>query len=423
MYPVIILDEFQDTNPDQWHVVKALGHFSILIALADPEQRIFDFIGADPERLNQFRAVFKPAEFDLGNENHRSKGTDIIDFGNDLLKGKFREGVYTGIDCHLFESNPNQAFTMLVIQTLKARKRLLETGKKNWTLAILVPTKRMTRQISDIFRASFGKLPAVAHSAAVDMEAAILAAEIIAFLMQPDTGGSHFSKFVELLCAFFQGKGGDAPSQTSLNEAKRIRAAFDSFIVLTKAGKAPRQNSILVAILAAHEQVKALELTGDPDKDWLAVRMVLERGNCPRLREIAHEVKNVRLLERGTQLRQALSQNWRDNGAYLTALAIIQQSFIHEHFATAHKPENGVVVMNMHKAKGKQFDEVIIFEGWPNRVNHEIVSNADRIIRSNSRAEGLSQARQNFRVSVTRARVRTTILTPRDDPCVLLIPE
>ena len=58
-YPTIILDEFQDTAADQWRVIRSLGRNSILLALADPEQRIFDFIGADPERLKHFEEEFK----------------------------------------------------------------------------------------------------------------------------------------------------------------------------------------------------------------------------------------------------------------------------------------------------------------------------------------------------------------------------
>ncbi|MBT3052895.1 MAG: UvrD-helicase domain-containing protein [Candidatus Thiodiazotropha sp. (ex Codakia orbicularis)] len=112
-YPVIILDEFQDTTPDQWHVVKALGRKSRLIALADPEQRIFDFIGADPERLQHYRDEFVCNEFDLCDENHRSKGTDLAQFANDILKGKFTQESYDGVFFDLFEPNTNQALRVL----------------------------------------------------------------------------------------------------------------------------------------------------------------------------------------------------------------------------------------------------------------------------------------------------------------------
>nr|WP_245276291.1 3'-5' exonuclease [Mesorhizobium sp. LNHC220B00] len=221
---------------------------------------------------------------------------------------------------------------------------------------------------------------------------------------------------------YFRGKNGDEATASGINEAAAIRKAYSALIERAAEGKAVPKNSIIVPIMNVYNECQALQLTGDPDADWTAVRQLIEQGACKRLAEIAAETRNVRLLGRGTQLRQALSQEWRNAGGYRNALTIVRSAFVQEHFSNRTKPERGISVMNMHKAKGKQFDEVVIFEGFPRRKhNGEIVSNPNRIVRGNLRDNAGSDARQNFRVSVTRAKKRTTILTPKDDVCVLLL--
>jgi len=263
-------------------------------------------------------------------------------------------------------------------------------------------------------------MQAINHTAVLELEAAILSAEVIAYLMQPDVDGGHFERFIDLMRNYFHGRGGDSPTQADLNEAQKLQSAYDELCDRQASRKPIRKNSILVAMIAVYDEVQTLGLSGDPYEDWLTTRRVLDSGNCTRMKGLAEDVRNIRLLERGTQLRQELSQDWRDNGAYANALAITQQAFVREHFAMNSKRETGVVVMNMHKAKGKQFDEVIIFEGWPKKFRGQIVGNPDRIVRSNLREKCDSQARQNLRVSVTRGKLKTTILTPQTNPCVLL---
>ena len=201
-------------------MVQALGEFSTLLAIADPEQRIYDFIGADPERLNHFRAAFRPTEMDLSTDNHRSAGTDIGIFGNDLLSGRFRKKSYDGIDCLVYEPYSAQAMTALVTT---ARKRLVDAGRKNWSLAILVPTKKMTHLVSDTFRAPPAGMTEIPHVAAIEFEAAILGAAIIAFLMQPNTDGQHFEQFIALMRNYLHGKGGDAPTQAISRRPRPFR--------------------------------------------------------------------------------------------------------------------------------------------------------------------------------------------------------
>jgi DNA helicase II / ATP-dependent DNA helicase PcrA len=64
--------------------------------------------------------------------------------------------------------------------------------------------------------------------------------------------------------------------------------------------------------------------------------------------------------------------------------------------------------MTIHKAKGKEFDEVIVFEGMYQRYLQRLD------------AEGHRSARYNLHVAVTRARSAVTIMTPEASPSVLL---
>ena len=354
----------------------------------------------------------------LKGDNHRSGGTDILRFGDDVLIGVFANEAYQGVDVLLYPANESQAYSTLITTTHKVRKRLVDGENKKWSLAILVPTKRLTRLVSDAFRSPPAGMRPIHHTAAVDIEAAILAAEIASFLMQPPDL-FHRSDFIKLVCNYFHGKGGDDPSRSAIDEAASVLRAYEDWIDKQKKGKEVRKNSIILPMMNSYEAACEVLLSGDPDKDWHAIRTVLEAGDCARLRDVAIEVRNIRLLERGSQLRQELSHDWRTFNGYPNALAITRKAFIREHFSAHSKVEEGMVVMNMHKSKGKQFDEVIIFEGWPTYVRREMVSNADRIVRSNLTSNLDSQCRQNLRVSITRAKKQTTIPTPDKDPCVV----
>jgi DNA helicase-2/ATP-dependent DNA helicase PcrA len=64
--------------------------------------------------------------------------------------------------------------------------------------------------------------------------------------------------------------------------------------------------------------------------------------------------------------------------------------------------------MTIHKAKGKEFDEVIVFEGLYQRYFQPRGADAER------------SARYNLHVAATRARTAVTIMTPSRDPFRLL---
>lgn len=71
LYPVVIVDEFQDTDPVQWQIIKEafVGH-STVVLIGDPKQSIYGFRGADVQAyLEAMRSADRVESLDT---NHRS---------------------------------------------------------------------------------------------------------------------------------------------------------------------------------------------------------------------------------------------------------------------------------------------------------------------------------------------------------------
>jgi DNA helicase-2/ATP-dependent DNA helicase PcrA len=150
-------------------------------------------------------------------------------------------------------------------------------------------------------------------------------------------------------------------------------------------------------------------LTGDPSKDWLLARQLLSDCNSDILKQIADDAKYLRLFQRGALLQARLSELWKQSGGYDGAFKAVSDALLQEHFAAASHEVKGIYVMTIHKSKGKEFDEVLVYEG-----RHT------RIVRPRSSDSEKAQALLSLRVAVTRARMNSTILTPQNDPCPLL---
>lgn len=403
-YPIVILDEFQDTNNDEWALIQQLGRRSRLIALADPDQRIYEFRGADPRRVGEFLEVFGAANFDFAGENHRSSGTDIATYGNDLLtganKGKTYQQVKVGYYGFMRGRSLHFSAKAAVFSALSRLKNIQDKS-----IAILVPSKRLMLDLSDYLSSEADNLPELHHDVAMDAEPPALAASVIATLLEGGAAADVASHALGALHAHIRGRRGGRPTpQVELD----LAGALSGFVTTGKVRGAKRQLIVAeVQRIAAERQ--HLQLTGDPAEDWLRVRGLLASSSADTLKQVATDARYLRLLHRGSVLRTNLGALWRAQGGYQGAEDAVRSALLQEHFAAAQKDWRGIHLMTIHKSKGKEFDEVIIYDGT-----------FQRIARKPDDQKAYAQDLLALRVGVTRAIRRTSILTPKSDPCPFL---
>lgn len=402
-YPIIIVDEFQDTDINEWELIKMLGTRSTILALADPEQRIYDFRGASTERIDEFIKNFDPEIFDFEQENNRSTGKDITQFGNDLLKGINIGKQYNDVAIIPYPFNRAEPNKALKLNLLSAIKRLKKSKDADWSIAILVRTKKMMFSTSSYLSAPTS-LPPLFHEVAIDPNGPALAGIVIAGLLEPTTDISRFTSMVNDVKNHMKGRSGTKISK----ETSQFSVALENYIGGGKINGSKRILFIkeLDGLLARREEIV---LCGIPEEDWLVIRRLFQNCESQYLKNIYEDAKYLRLLKKGALLSERLTAAWRSTGTYLGAKISIEDAFVQEHFITAQTDYRGLHIMTLHKSKGKEFDEVFIWEDYYNPL-----------IRNGATEKDIAESRYLLRVAATRSRERTTFLTVASQRCILL---
>ncbi|MEU3692335.1 ATP-dependent helicase [Streptomyces narbonensis] len=404
VYPLVIVDEFQDTNIDQWRAVRALSAKSTVICLADPDQRIFGHIpGVDEERIAHAVAHLAPTTFDLSEDNYRSPEGGLLSYANAVLRNtahplpdSIRNVIYAT------RSRGADSVEVRTHYAIVALRQYLEAELQRVpTLAVLSTTNALVGRISEtISRQSVTArgtlLPPVEHDLHWDPELAAAAGFVVASLLEwPGLPRQEaLPKTLRAMADFYRRKlaSGTAGARDKIQVIGNAITAFDADTKIKS--KSP---NLLISAWEA-----GLTLTGQPVADWQIARGLLH--GSAELDELFKQVRLLRLFQATDALALALTDTWNGTNAYTDAASAVRRVLAADSLSGAERQTAPVSLMSMHRSKGKEFDGVVIVEGAFN----------SRLLDNDWDEERIRGNRRLLRVAITRARHMAVFVRPDD---------
>jgi DNA helicase-2/ATP-dependent DNA helicase PcrA len=399
-FPMIIVDEFQDTDNNQWRIVRALAEVTDVFCLADPEQRIFDYRDdIDPRRLDILREAIKIAEFDFGGENHRSPNAGILRFADAVLRNQGPLPATPDVKEVSYWPNAFAATVhAAVIWTFSA---LHKKGVENPTVAVLSRSNSLISDLSVILSEPHSynnlALSTVEHDVVWDAELSAGAAVVVASILEwpNEPAEESLTRTLRLISGFYKLKNAEEPTNSAVENARKYNEAAAK----VANGEEPRIKAAK-ALVGAH--VTSIKLVGDAVADWKAARRLLQ--DIPALKELFREVRLVRLFRATDALASGLSGRWLASSSYAGASDLVRRILEQQRLTAAERDPQGCVLMNMHKAKGKEFDGVVLVEG----------SFKSSFFDERTEQAPFDRSRRLLRVGLTRARTLVTIVRPQN---------
>ena len=395
-HPLILVDEFQDTDEEQWRLIRTLSDDSDIIVLGDAEQRIYAWRkGVSATRLQDFAATFDAPTFDFQDENNRSPATGIAGYARSLLAPDAHVDLPDDIE---FERVNSWQFAVglrfALLRTLTETGR--RTRRRDSSLAVAARSRTMVRQISDLLGKELTvrgtKHRPVRHDVMFDQDQIALAARVVAFVMASAAvpENERLAGALERVGAVLRSTG----KKTAIQASNRLLGWAGK----CRNDKVPNTKCVR-ALAATFDALGAAELVGSPTEDWLAVRRALERSDADELVRTADHARYLRLLRRGSAIEERLADLWREKGTYEGAEAALDEAILQDQLIDNHREASRISVMTMHQLKGREYDSVLLVE------------DQHRSFRGRDNQPPYMETRRLLQVSLTRARHFAFILS------------
>lgn len=400
-FPFIIVDEFQDTDDDQWRIVKSLLSRSTIFCLADPDQRIFEYReDVDPHRVEHFIEAASPKVFDLGTENHRSPTAGILAFADAVLRNQ--APLPKSEDVAMLRYRMEMLGETLHAAIVWTFSKLKKKGVAKPTLAVLCRSNpflaKLSIAISEEHTWKQARLKPIEHDVVWDADLSAAAAAVIGSILEwPNADASvGLARTFRAIADFYLVKNAEHPSKAATEAARKFE---ESATAITQ-GREPRIKSAQ----EIKQRFAKMLCEGDAVSDWRRARDLLNEVGS--VTDIVREVRLVRMFRATDAIGDGLGTLWLEVGAYKGAADLIGRILDRERLLSTERDPRGCILMTLHKSKGKEFDSVILVEG---RYDSPFF---------NARREPppFLPSRRLVRVGITRARHLVAVLQPHGSP-------
>lgn len=335
-------------------------------------------------------------------DNFRSPASDVLRFANAVVTtyapGRSRDVIVT-----TYKRFQNMFNSTVHFHVGQAFADLARRGVTEPCVAVLATSNDLVADISELLSTShnFGKnaLSPISHDTVWDGEQSSAAALVVAALLEQTSAYSVASRTAALrrTANFWLLKKDWCEQQSALG----AKTAGDRAARMTAAIELLRKDKSVRASGPNHLVQYQAASTGDPVSDWRSARQ--HCAGHDDLRDIAVQAGMVRLSKAGDPIAIALSDLWARTATYTGAVERVAAILDQQRLVGADRPPRGCILMTIHKSKGKEFDAVVIVEGYRGGA-----------LLKEDEAPKYENSRRVLRVGITRARHAVRIVRPTD---------